>query len=62
VVNTTIAVDLEDINKKVKESSFALRTERCRLIQVKKKMEGSIAESLQALSQDLFKSNRREQL
>jgi hypothetical protein len=46
VVNTTIAVDLEDINKKVKESSFALRTERCRLIQVKKKLECSIAERL----------------
>ncbi len=35
VVNTTIAADLEDINKKVKEASFNLRSERCRLIQVR---------------------------
>ena len=34
VVHSTIAKDLEDINKKVKESSMNLRRERVRLIKV----------------------------
>ena len=37
VVNNTISKDLEDINKKVKESSKLLRTERIRLIKIKAK-------------------------
>jgi len=37
VVHNTIAADLDDINKKVKESSMSLRTERVRLLQVKAK-------------------------
>ena len=34
VVHNTIAADLEDINKKVKDTSMALRQERVRLLQV----------------------------
>ena len=37
VVNNTIAKDLEDINRKVKESSLGLRRERVRLIKIKAK-------------------------
>merc|ERR1719266_1877793 len=37
VVNTTFSRDLEDINKKVKEISMALRRERVKLIKVKAK-------------------------
>ena len=37
VVNNTIAKDLEDINKKVKDASLGLRKERVRLIKIKAK-------------------------
>jgi len=37
VVNNTIAKDLDDINKKVKDSSMGLRRERIRLIKIKAK-------------------------
>ena len=37
VVNNTIAKDLDDINKKVKDASMGLRRERIRLIKIKAK-------------------------
>lgn len=37
MVNNTIAKDLDDINKKVKDASMGLRRERIRLIKIKAK-------------------------
>ena len=37
MVNNTIAKDLDDINKKVKDASMGLRKERIRLIKIKAK-------------------------